>query len=390
VTVGSSAVEHESALEALVAAIRSEPHRREELVPLLREDAGVYRGVGAATATRIRGWILAAFAEVGLPPEAVPFVVEDLTTAVEPYLLGAAARASRGAQSPELAAALITALERAHSRDDTITFEALRPTWPPRRPTTVTAEVLEALRRLGPAAAHALPELRALQARDADRWSARRRRAVAAAIAHIEALPPARDHCCTQDSTAESSADSPGGVVDVALALEDQDGCPLTLGELLAQPLTVVAFFYTRCPNPDRCSTTITNLARLQALLATGTAEDTAIGVAAITYDPGYDTPSRLRTYGSARGLHFGPTVRMARCPRQHDALVQSFGLRVGYNSSIVNRHAIELYLVAADGRILKTWSRRHWNPGEIAAAARRLCADDNRVTSASAANGGG
>lgn len=316
--------------------------------------------------------MLAAFAEVGLPDGAIPFVLEELNAGREPSLVAAAARAASGAPQPDvaLASALVAALERIHSRDNTVTFESLAPTWPVVAPTTATAEVLAALRALGPVAAHALDDLRAVMARVGHDTSTRRK--VAALLRDLESQPPAA-HCCgshaAPDRVGEAAQTAEPRAVDLALELEDQDGAALTMAELLRERVTVVAFFYTRCENPDKCSATITRLARVQTLAGP------RVGVAAITYDPGYDTPARLRAYGAARGIRSGPTARLVRCPRQHDALAQSFGLLVGYNGSVVNRHAIELHLVATNGRILATWARVPWDPDEVTGTAQRLAA---------------
>jgi protein SCO1/2 len=370
--MASDAVVTEPDLEALVEAVRADPGRRDELVPLLREDAALHRGRSTATTARLRGWVLAAFADVGLPAGAIPFVIEELTTGREPHLVAAAARATLGATDPDraLVRGLVEALDRIRDRDDAVTFEALAPSWPTTTPTTATTELLDALRALGPVAVVALPELRAL-ARDAQRRNAPVGRALAGLIRELESRPLPPSHCCEPGRFAERvddavAAEPAGGAVDLDLQLQDQDGRRLTVGELLREPVTVVTFFYTRCPNPERCSATITNLARVQSLAGP------AVGIAAVTYDPGYDTPARLRTYGAARGIRFGRTARLLRCPRDHDALARSFGLRVGYNGSVVNRHAIELHLVAADGRILQTWARVRWDPADVALAARR------------------
>ena len=45
--------------------------------------------------------------------------------------------------------------------------------------------------------------------------------------------------------------------------IEDQSGAKATMAELLAGRDTILAFFYTRCMNPARCSLTITRLAGL-------------------------------------------------------------------------------------------------------------------------------
>ena len=125
------------------------------------------------------------------------------------------------------------------------------------------------------------------------------------------------------------------------MTVEDQDGVRLDLAGFLGRAATVVAFFYTRCANPNKCSLTITKLADLQR--RTGRARQLDRQLAAISYDPGFDRPSRLTAYGRARGLRFDDSVRMFRAVEGHDRMRDWFGLRVGYNGSIVNQHGIEL-----------------------------------------------
>jgi hypothetical protein len=57
-----------------------------------------------------------------------------------------------------------------------------------------------------------------------------------------------------------------GMLLDVEL--EDQDGARAKFGEFFIRKPSVVAFFYTRCDNPNKCSLTITKLASLQRRLA--------------------------------------------------------------------------------------------------------------------------
>ena len=51
---------------------------------------------------RVRGYVLASFESAGLPPEGMPFVLEELEVGNNPYTIARAARALRGA--PEVPA----------------------------------------------------------------------------------------------------------------------------------------------------------------------------------------------------------------------------------------------------------------------------------------------
>ena len=79
--------------------------RADELVDQLHEGSARYAGRSAAAAGRLRGSVLAEFAEVGLPAAAVPYVVEVLRTELNPEVVAAAALAVRGwpGSDPELA-----------------------------------------------------------------------------------------------------------------------------------------------------------------------------------------------------------------------------------------------------------------------------------------------
>jgi hypothetical protein len=59
--------------------------------------------------------------------------------------------------------------------------------------------------------------------------------------------------------------------------------------------------------------------------------------------------------------MAFSDTDRMFRAVAGHYKLRAFFDLHVGYNGSIVNRHGIELFLVAADLSVHRTWSRVQW-----------------------------
>ena len=99
---------------------------------------------------------------------------------------------------------------------------------------------------------------------------------------------------------------------------------------------SIVVFFYTRCDNPKKCSLSVTKLARVQTLLdAQGLAG--RIRTAAITYDPKFDRPERLRVYGKDRAVRMDENHRMLRAIEGNDALREYFELGVNFIESLVN-----------------------------------------------------
>ena len=105
------------------------------LATMLAEQAPLFAGRGTNEAERVRGYILASFETAGLPPEAVPFVLEELETGRSPYTVAAAARALRGAVDvpAEVPLLLVGAIARLRGTDDVVSFERLAFTAEPRQ-----------------------------------------------------------------------------------------------------------------------------------------------------------------------------------------------------------------------------------------------------------------
>ena len=84
---------------------------------------------------------------------------------------------------------------------------------------------------------------------------------------------------------------------------------------------------------------------RLQGRLA-DLGLDGRIQTAAITYDPEFDLPARLRAYGENRGVVFSPSARIFRTRGALAAVEDYFELGVSFGETLVNRHRIELFLL--------------------------------------------
>jgi protein SCO1 len=78
--------------------------------------------------------------------------------------------------------------------------------------------------------------------------------------------------------------------------LINQDGAPVSLSSLHGQ-VVAVTFIYTRCPLPDYCPRMIGNLQAVERRFPERVGKDLAL--VAITFDPQYDTPKRLKEYAA-------------------------------------------------------------------------------------------
>ena len=97
-----------------------------------------------------------------------------------------------------------------------------------------------------------------------------------------------------------------------SVLLEDHAGDRISFNAFFRGQPSIVVFFYTRCDNPLKCSLSVAKLARAQQLLdAQGVAD--RIRTAAVTYDPAFDLPARLRVYGLDRGVRMDAGHRLFR-----------------------------------------------------------------------------
>jgi cytochrome oxidase Cu insertion factor (SCO1/SenC/PrrC family) len=365
---------------ALVDALAADPAQRDELNGLLREDHSLYDQRGAATVVRMRGWVLLALARAGVSDAALIFVLEELESGLDPYLVTAAARALRSYPSPNetFAPFVMRALTNIRYHDEPISFESYGEYAVAATGTSPVRELLATLAWLGPHAAGVLDEVRSLRKQGSGlpaKFRVDIDRAIQAIRGPERSDPPAAPACCGAPATVVERTSSwpPNERCSCApiasTVLQDHDGATITFKEFFTGQPTIVAFFYTRCDNPLKCSLTVTKLARVQALLrAQGLAE--RIHTAAITYDPGFDLPERLRIYGKDRGVRLDAHHRMLRAVEDDDALREYFELGVNFIESLVNRHRIEVYILDTQGRVAVSFERIHWDEQEVVARA--------------------
>jgi cytochrome oxidase Cu insertion factor (SCO1/SenC/PrrC family) len=351
-------------LAARVDAIRRLPDAAARLAAMLAEQSPLFAGRGTNEADRLRGYILASFDRVGLPPRAVPFVLEELETGQNVYTVAAAARALRGAREvpAEAPTLLVGAFERLRRADDVVSFDRFDTVPETGNGVTGLAELARTLALLGPRARPALVELEALIEREGEALSPTLRAELGAAVKAVGRPDVLASGCCSSHHGGEKVAPNVAVAArtDLSdLALEDQDGTQLSFSEAFAGRASALAFFYTRCTNPQKCSLTVTRLARLARLIET---EGINANVAGITYDPGFDRPSRLRAYGADRGMVFSPRCSLLRTLGPFDPLREAFDLGVGFGPVTVNRHRLDLVVLDGSLAVSKRFERRLWH----------------------------
>jgi protein SCO1 len=369
-----TAIEAVALLDPFAAVDRLRVSRDQDaLVCLLAEQSPVYAGRGSGETERLRGYILASFETTGLPASALPFVVEELEIGLSPYPVAAAAKAIRGAHDlPEtITASLLDAIDRIRTCDDVVRFNR-NATPADGAPTTALMELFRTLIWLGPRAREAEAPLKAMLEKRPAGFSTQVAAEIEKTLAAVSRPGmPARVHCCAEQGAPiafKQAAETPVGFDIKALQLQDQDGAVFSFGDFFLGRRGVLTFFYTRCMNPNKCSLTITKLARLQQRLQEQGLQG-RFSIAAVTYDPAFDVPSRLRRYGCDRGMVFDDRNRLLRTTGAFEPFRHWLDLGVGYGSTTVNQHRLDIVVLDDRGTPSTRISRVQWNEDDIVGA---------------------
>lgn len=339
----------------------------------------------------MRGWVVLTLARTKLSEAALPFVLEELDTGVDAYLVATAAFALRSypMPSPAFAPFVVRAITNIRYRDERVSLENYGGYAIGSTGTTPVRELLATLLWLGSHARAVVSEIELLRK---------------GPTALNKKYYPELDQLLTVMSPSEETADCcqlPDGVRDLfswmradrtssarieGTVFEDQNGEPITFGEFFHGRPSIVAFFYTRCDNPLKCSLTITKLARIQQLLeAEGVVDQ--ISTAGITYDPGFDQPERLLNYGAHRGVRFAAHHRLLRAREGIESVRKHFKLGVNFIESLVNRHRIEIYILDAKGRVAGYFGRIQWNEKDVVQRALEVLRENLKVKTSARLN---
>ena len=370
--VATAGTQSEQQFGALVDALAADQDRREQLTDLLREDHPFYDQRGATTIVRMRGWVLLALARIGVSDAALIFVLEELDTGIDAYLVAAAARALRSYPNPNpsLAPFVMHALTNIRFRDEPVSFENYGEYAISSIGTSPVRELLTTLVWLGPHARGVLHEFESLRKHLSKKRLIDVDRVVEAIRSADQVDQFGSDICCTLPTGLRNTfswaftSRRNSAPID-STVFEDHNGEIITFTDFFRGHPSIVVFFYTRCDNPLKCSLTVTKLARIQKLLAAQGLAD-QIHTAAITYDPAFDLSERLRGYGENRGMRMDARHRMLRATDGIDTLRKHFKLGVNFIESLVNRHRIEAYILDTESRIAASFERIHWDEQEV------------------------
>ncbi len=155
--------------------------------------------------------------------------------------------------------------------------------------------------------------------------------------------------------------------------LVNQDGKRIHLAQYHGQALALT-FIYTRCPMPDQCTLMSNNFAAIEKALQAQPDVYTKTHLLTVSFDPDYDSPKVLRSYGAAHsGRYSDETFQhwefATGSADEVKGVAQFFGLRYFHDTQSGQEqviHSLRTAIIGADGKLFKLYRGNEWKPAEI------------------------
>jgi protein SCO1/2 len=163
----------------------------------------------------------------------------------------------------------------------------------------------------------------------------------------------------------------PGDVVP-NFTLLNQSGKRIDLKQFRGRVLAMT-FIYTRCPLSDYCPRMSHNFAEIDKALEADPKLYKATHLLSVSFDPGYDTPKVLKSYGEAyTGRYTQETFghwdfaapSAAELPKMEEAF--SVGVTPGQNGTL--QHSLSTLVIGRDGKVVAFYPTNDWTPAEVLA----------------------
>lgn len=162
---------------------------------------------------------------------------------------------------------------------------------------------------------------------------------------------------------------APGDVVP-DFKLLNQSARTISLQQFRGKVL-LMTFIYTRCPLADYCPRMSNNFASINKQLAADPAMLKKTHLLSVSFDPTYDTPKVLKSYGEAyTGRYVNETFdhwdfaapSVAELPKME----QWFGVGVTPGENHTLQHSLSTVIIGKDGKIIAYLPTNDWNVQDV------------------------
>jgi protein SCO1 len=159
--------------------------------------------------------------------------------------------------------------------------------------------------------------------------------------------------------------------------LLNQSGNLIHLAQFRGKTL-FMTFIYTRCPLADYCPRMSRNFARLDKMLAADPELYAKTHLLSVSFDPAYDTPKVLRSYGGAyTGNYTNETFAhwdFAAPPQKElDKVLNFFLLGITPEKDKTITHSLSTIVITPDGKVYKWYPENDWTPDQLLSDVKEL-----------------
>ncbi len=156
----------------------------------------------------------------------------------------------------------------------------------------------------------------------------------------------------------------------------NQNGKTISLGQFRGKAL-LITFIYTRCPLGDYCPRMSRNFAEIDKDLHADPALYAKTHLVSISFDPAYDTPAVLRSYGSAyTGNYKNETFAHwdFAAPKSADLkqTLEYFDVGATPEKDRTITHSLSTVLIGPDGKVAAWYPTNDWTVSDVMAAIRK------------------
>jgi protein SCO1/2 len=155
--------------------------------------------------------------------------------------------------------------------------------------------------------------------------------------------------------------------------LVNQDGKTISLHDYKGKAL-LLTFIYTRCQDPNQCTLMSSNFAAIDQALQKQPELYQKTHLLSISFDPTYDTPKVLRSYGAAytgkySEENFAHWEFASGTADEVKGIAQFFGLRYYQDTTSGEEqviHSLRTAVIGPDGKVVKVYRGNEWKPDEL------------------------
>lgn len=154
--------------------------------------------------------------------------------------------------------------------------------------------------------------------------------------------------------------------------LTDQDGKRISIDDYRGKALAIT-FIYAQCPLPDYCIKMSTNFSDAALRIMGEPEARDRFRLLSISFDPGRDTPERLKSYGLGYlGKDAKPDFTVWQLAVGTDkevrAIADFFGLRyeVDENDKAQFNHSLRTAVISPAGKVTKIFAGNEWTVNDL------------------------